>query len=250
MKNEKGIFFSVIISSDKSDLWERLWNSLLIKNKIPFEIIFVGPRPPVVKLPEFCTFIQTTVKPAQCWEIASRKAVGEYLLFSPDDVTFSKGFLNKAYDRIIEKNNDKLVYTSIFRKKGRKKLKGEQLISKNYAFPKISFICFYNTKIWRELGGIDSRFVSLKGDVDMQLRFFENGGKLCFIKDCLVTEHDPHNIASLSKMVRDDKATLHSFWIKGPKFSDKRLKDVLPFDDKDILNLSQGPKKIGKKEWV
>ena len=106
----KKIFFSVIVSSNKSFLWSSLYKSLFKNNKIPTEVIFVGPNRPSFKLFDFCYFKKTKVKPSQCWEIASRMAKGKYLLFAADDLRFSGNFLNNAYRHIESGKNIETIY--------------------------------------------------------------------------------------------------------------------------------------------
>ena len=114
----KDIFISVLVSSNKPYVWTRFLSSLFEDSiKIPIEVIFVGPARPSFKLPPSCRFVKSKVKPSQCFEIAARRARGDYFLFSPDDVTFSKNFINKSYNYIKRETSKKVVFCSGLRKR-------------------------------------------------------------------------------------------------------------------------------------
>ena len=242
-------FFSVIVSSNKPELWDSLCKTIFKENKIGTEIIFVGPKPPKHKLYKNCVYIKTSVKPSQCWEIASREAKGQYLLYSTDDIRLSKYFLTNSYRHIVKDNDNKIVYSCMFKKKKRSLLKGFNLVKNNKKTPLLGFISLFNSKIWKELGGLDSRFVALYSELDMTLRFHEIGGKTVFMKDCIATEimFYPNH---LTRMCSIDKRTLYSFWMKKKEFSNKRVFELLSFNNKKILKQSQNRKKIGDRKWI
>ena len=189
------------------------------KNDVPVEVIFVGPNSPSFKLVSNCKFIKTKVKPSQCWEIASREAKGKYFLVSSDDLLFSKRFLNMMCKQI--QKNKKHIYCISFKKKYKNKKiisneMTQRLKKKDENSPTIGIISLFDSKEWERIGGIDRRFISIQWDIDMQLRFFENGYDLFFIKDCYVTEILTKK-KHLTMFVGKDKKTLKSFWIKEKK---------------------------------
>ena len=250
---DKKIFISILISSNKPFLWKRLYDSLMKKNEIPVEIIFVGPNSPSFKLANNCKFIRTKVKPSQCWEIASREAKGKYFFISSDDLLFSKCFLNIVYKQI--QRDKKYIYCISFKKRYKnKKIISDKITQKlkkkDENSPILGIISLFNSKEWRRIGGIDKRFISIQWDIDMQLRFFENGYNLFLIKDCYVIEILTKK-KHLTRFAGKDKKTLKSFWIKEKKYYKNRLYPVESFSDKDILNFSQGEKElIGYKKWI
>jgi len=79
---------SLLASAHRTDLWLD-WYKSIGDNQISFEVIFVGPNKPDFQLPDNFYFIESHVKPPQCWEIAARRAEGKYLLFLGDDVFFN-----------------------------------------------------------------------------------------------------------------------------------------------------------------
>ena len=57
------IFFSLIASAIRSDRYEGIYNNLSLNNKVPFEIVFAGDKPPKKTMPDNFKYIYTKVKP-------------------------------------------------------------------------------------------------------------------------------------------------------------------------------------------
>ena len=75
----------------------------------PFEVVFCGPNIPNFELPRNFKFIYSTVKPAQCLEIALRQFLGEYVIHINDDFLFSEKALDILYDR-TKKSFEKKIF--------------------------------------------------------------------------------------------------------------------------------------------
>ena len=80
-------YFSFIAHARES--YMACYSSLAGTAHIAFEVVFVGPNPPVEGMPDNFRFIQSNAKPAQCLEIAARNARGKYLIPGWDDMDFS-----------------------------------------------------------------------------------------------------------------------------------------------------------------
>ena len=89
--------FSIIAPAIRPENYKRFYHYISQDTKVPFEIIFVGHKPPTEFVGENFNYIYSRVKPAQCIELAAREAKGEYLIPSCDDCYFSEKFLDKFY---------------------------------------------------------------------------------------------------------------------------------------------------------
>ena len=237
-------FISLVASACRPHLWEKLYESLTLdKVHVSCEFVFVGPVIPEFKLPLNFKFIKSNVKPAQCYEIAARHANGEYILFIVDDILFSKRFLDIICKKIYEINDDKAIISPIYKKNMCKRDPRTLRIDKHDSkSPIVSLIPLFNRKMWELIGGIDKRFIASMWSYDVQLRFYEAGGKLYFIKECYINEiRVPYNKNKLSEQSGIDRKTLKGFWRNKDKtYSKKRLSKVKFFRDKDILEVTQG----------
>ena len=263
----KNIVFSVIASAVRSHFYEEFYNCLNEDNKIPFEIVFAGDSPPKKVMPDNFRYIETGVKPIQCFEITARHSVGEYILMIGDDFLFNKEFLNKMYSHIERNKNEKVIIAPRYNK-GSKKIKcvDEAVPSKddNPVFfnkkikgsPLIGITAALRRDLWHEYGGYDNRFLGVFADCDMRMRFLEKGYKVVTALDCCCFERyrkanpsrDNSNLISRSGE-RKAQNILDMLWItKKGKISKNRLLPVESFKDKDILVKSQG--EVEKSLWV
>src|SRR3990167_2812786 len=107
---------SLISSAIRPKIWELFFKSLEGTN-VEYEIIFVGniimPDGTLeyqLQFPLNFKYITTAnIKPAQCYEIARRNAIGETILWVADDCEFMGDIIGKAYRYWKEQNNKKLV---------------------------------------------------------------------------------------------------------------------------------------------
>jgi len=242
---ENKYLISVLVSSKYIGLWENVYRSLNQNNNIPFELIWVGPIPIKENALKNVKFIKTHVKPSQCWEIAARLAKGKYLLPSCDDVMFSVSFLNKIYETILTSSKIDIIYTK-YRKNSNAAVK-QRVDKKRKKSPIAGLISVYDRKIWRKIGGIDRRFTAIWWSYDLQMRFFELGGKAIMAKECYSKEKSHRGKKSLTRTPRiasKDKRLFNELWYDNinRKYSTKRSSPVYSFSDKKILKISQGEK--------
>lgn len=228
----------------RTDLWLKLYSSLM-GNTVPFELILVGNRQPNFELPRNFRFIYSPVKPAQCLEIGARYAVGELLMEVADDLVFKNGdALDKIYALYKNLNNDKtLIAPRWFT--GGKEMTGTAGILDVWPCS-LGFVI--KRELWKELGGIDRRFIATVSDFDIELRVRALGGNIIICRDAIVEETHV-GLGPLGSLwteygVHDD-SLLHSLWVKDGVVKD-RLSPVEPFTDDNILLISQG----NKGRWV
>ena len=98
------IKISLIGSAFRTNNWLKIYDSVK-KNKIGFEIVYVGPNKPDFQLPDNFRFIQSDVKPVQCIEIAARAIIILFGLMNWKKKVFRKvtGFGLTCFDLINEK---------------------------------------------------------------------------------------------------------------------------------------------------
>jgi len=240
--------YTFIAAAIRDYYYKDFYDSVAVNNKIPFEIIFVGPNPPLEKMPDNFHYIKTHVKPGQCYEIAARAAKGEYLHTPGDDFTFSKNYLNNLYKYIKMLDMDKVFITVRNCHPDGKSEVNKKHIDHGFVFDAMILNASYcgcapvfRADLWHKLGGYDKRFYGAYPDMDLQQRFYEYGMRPFLTPDCILSEHNFYHIEdhSESMSVRcgtEDGEILRSFWIKEDgTISKNRLLPVQSYDDKDIL---------------
>ena len=244
-KMSEKIIISVVASAVHTQYWMELYNSLAKANTVPFELIFVGNKQPDFELPENFSFIYSEVKPAQCWEIGSRRAIGEYIMPVSDDLIFSEGTLNDLY-RYQTEEIGKVVVSCRYKLRGGRVRDDLMFFNINNPDSPPALMCpLVNRKIWESLGGIDRRFIALYWDLDLHMRMFELGRKAFFSPMSIAEERVNEGSRLSGRYAAPDRALLDSFWVTESGCSNIRLAPVEHFDNKDIMFVSQG----NKGEW-
>ncbi len=238
----------------RTENWLRFYKSIADSCPVPFDLTIIGNREPTFDLPENLHHIQSWVKPAQCAEIGFRSSKGELVCPVADDEIFAKDSIESVY-KLYKSLNNKKTFISF-----RYVLKGQDLASDvfsanrfNVRDPNSSLapLCpFMSRDLWKETGGIDRRFIALYWDLDLSKRLEELGGQGILSPDACVEETGNSPFGGSHKLYDRygppyDRRVLDSFWMLNGQEQKKRLAPVEPFEDKDILIISQGP----KGEW-
>jgi len=238
-------FFSIISAAVRNHLYEDFYNNISYRCNIPFEVIFVGDKPPLKQMPPNFHYVYTEVKASQCLEIAARNAKGDFLINSSDDIRYSGDFLNLLNFYLSRLDHDK-TFITFHENKNYYRL----ILNKRIPTAPIIGICgVFRKDLWHFLGGIDKRFIGSWADLDLQMRFREYGMNIFFppgayFSDiCAGAKTDCSLIGNptLYKTTgKQGRKLMHSFWFdKDNIFSKKRLSPVMPFIDKDILEINQ-----------
>lgn len=268
---------SLFCSAIKPHLWLNLYESLS-SNKIPFEIVFVGPKKPKFKLPFNIIYIKSRVKPAQCAEIAYRNSNGSFVLNITDDLIFRKYFLDNLY-RDFKKHNKtskKIGIGSVWN--GSNRSKKSPLNKRRFSRSNKD----NNTPVmWEGIvlmkkewwGGIDKRFIAGFYSWDNIMRFHENRGEIFPCKKAGWVETDI-GIKNRLKIITKayDFSLINALWTRLIKVGEKvpseeiydyardhmqivvckkRLDKVQFFENEDILVKSQcnSPLWAKRKGW-
>ena len=148
-------------------------------NDIPFEVIFVGNKPPKQEMPGNFKYIETDENPGKCYEIAARHATGEYLITSTDDLRYVNRFMVHLlhYCNTVDMDQHFIFYG--------KKRPPELAHSANEMVIKRS--------IWHKMGGLEKRSYQMGGCdwaglIDLEFRLQRDGYKVFFAKNCISNE--------------------------------------------------------------
>ena len=232
---------SIISSAARPELWLNLYDS--INDTIDFEVVFVGPNSPDYTLPDNFNFIESSVKPVQCWEIATRNAEGKYLTFIPDDVFFIvENALSTMVTEFESYDIDELILSYRYvNSEGLFPLEVHRHINYSNIYMPIGFTIL--NSYYRHLGGLDKNFIALYWDLDLCFRVVEDGG-ITALSNVIIKDIDILNCGGLySEFYQIDQfQTLSRIWPFLPNTPFKRTTPLEPFIDDNILIVSQGPK--------
>jgi len=242
---------SVVVSAARPKLWLDLYSSMG-ENTVSFEVLFVGPNSPGCQLPSNVSFVKSSTKPVQCFEIGTRLALGQYLLFLADDTFFCTPHpLDDLYAQYVAFNNEKLMvscrygegsgscFTKVFPRENHL-ASGD---SRNPVYMPVGFIM--NRTYYRYLGGLDRNFIAVYWDLDLCFRVVEDGGLTALSDVWLVEQKDKHDdiFMYIAFSGADKDVTLKRLWpMFGIHSNFKRTASVMPFTNYKILEESQGLK--------
>lgn len=255
VQNDYEYDVSLHCSATRTEMWQEAYKSYM-QNKVSVEAVFVGNKYPSFKMPSNFTFIYSEVKPAQCWEIAARNCRGKYLAQSSDDYFYPKGYFDDMvnfYKKQVEKYSTDNIITGGTHHTGFSKIPARQcrLWTKN-AQPNcvLPMDFFITSKLYRELGGLDKKYISLCHHWDVMMRVMEIGGKCIMAKIPFWERHheylfkgkkDTHNYLS-SVTGRIDKAFFgESWWCPWNKEKYKSKLGVKKYKNKQELKESGDP---------
>lgn len=235
---------SIISSAARPENWQGLYESIG-ENDVSCEYVFVGPNAPQWDLPDNFTYIKSNVKPAQCFEIAARRASGELLLWFTDDSLFiTEHPLDKMYELYLEQNNHRVIVSSNYHlPEG-----WNRFFSGNFGTPSLALCGLISNLFWKEIGGIDSKFIALCWAEDMSMSAHALGGDVVMSDVYMDEEVEmPSKPRSRgSSLLRDhystDRALLDRLWSVEGKTHLNRTLPYESFKCEEILTVSQEPK--------
>lgn len=235
---------SIIATAARPENWQRFYDSVG-QNDVPWEIVFVGPKPPVHEMPENFIYVHSKVKPAQCVEIAQRTARGELQLHAADDMIFTTPHpLDEVY-RVYKETDDPLAIVSLTCEgaEGWNRFFGGDMES-----PILPLSGTMATKLWRDVGGVDRNFVSVYFDVDIAMRIFAIGGRVVPSNVSIDTDVPMPGFAKSSgtilggEFTAPDRTRLNELWTVDGRVHLTRAVPFEPLDDRDLLVKSQHPR--------
>ena len=237
----------VYCTSIRPHLWGDLFESLS-KNDVDYNICMAGPCPPIEPLPGNVKYIQTNVKPPQCWFIAANNTKGDYVINITDDARFSPGCLDSLLN-IIQKEKKVIVSPTYINAENPYQLVLEWIDGKPSKFIQLVSPCPIYGLMKREdfnSTGIDKSFIGAWWDTDQALEFISNGGKTVIDDKSTSTDIKSFETCHLALLNCGDYDNLLNIWTNDRKtLRSQRLTpiDKLIYDD-TVLTVSQGPKLV------
>lgn len=231
--------FDYDISLCASAVRPHLWGSLiesLKNNDVKYELVLVGDVPPDFELPPFVKYLNSPVKPTQCWEAAIRHSSGKYVSITADDAEYLSGALDNMVSFMDNKTFDEVgAFQTI---------ENGNLITNDHMYKgkRMAPFFVFHRDYYKYLGGADQRFIGGMFENDIIMRVWEDGGSVEICPNAYVSvDHlKKHNATSKSCEWhwKYSFPLLEELW-QNP---DKRKDSLLPYNDKDILISSQGEK--------
>ena len=188
----------IYCSSKRPQFWGSLHHTLS-QNDVDFNLCFAGPYPPVEPLPGNVKYIQTNVKPAQCYFIAANNTTGDYIMPVSDDIILSPGCLDEMVKMI---NDNKMTIASPFfahagdigykspthyqlwdargypegdpRTTPENKVFLGTMVSINFPLPMIDFM---HRETFNQIG-IDKGFIATWWNLDLSIELISRGGNV------------------------------------------------------------------------
>lgn len=265
---------SLVASANRVAHWKRFCDSL-VETHITYEVIFVGDTPPREPMPSFFRYIQSSVKPSQCYEVSFREAKGEVIHWTADDASYvcpEKGCLNgleRAYNyyKFMEsrfENDGKSVVALRPIEDGGDVYRFHRFFGGVEWSPVMAPFALINRKFFvEELGGYDRRFISGQSENDVVMRVMEAGGRVEICMDAYLAVHhrqvhpDRPSDNKFRRFYDWDRKILEECWVRegygayvnkhncrNVTISGKRLSPVERFENKDLTTITQGPKGI------
>lgn len=278
----KKIFdLSVYGTAIRTENWLKLYDNIVGNNNIKIEIVLCGSIKPKFKLPNNFKFIYSNVKPSQCSAIALLGTSSNLVSLIGDDCVYSKSYFDKLFEFHIS-NENYIVGGQFMRNEDLYKIKDYMLHSDIPDSPLFSMSPILNKKEIFEVGGIDKNFIAVMWHEDLIMRLitlkkrktkiFE--GAICkelTISDFNIFQRSYKRLKRrfLKNHISDgpnlfqnfgmkhDLPYLKSCWVDKIENSDleniltknathyisnKRLKKVNSFDQKNLINMTQGIK--------
>ena len=232
---------SLIGPAHRTHLWQGFYDRII--TKLPFEVVFVSDKKPETTLPENFRWFYSTVKPAQCFEIAFREAKGDFIIWCGDDLTYTPYAIDEAVAIQSQYDYKTMVFFRFF-EDGRECTKNQTTWDQKYNLIATGLI---SKQVINEAGGLaDTRFVCGLWDCDLIMRIYALGGQSVYTKEGYCNE--PHlefhkkeaNFATTWQWENEEFKRLWMDRTGGAYLS--RLEPFQPYYDTDILIKSQGNK--------
>lgn len=244
---------SIFASAIRTNLWSEQLQSLE-KNKVDWELVYVGPKQPDFHHPKLRWFY-SDVKPAQCCEAARRRCTGDILHWTADDAVYPEGILDDIV-RIFEINSQEKIIVAC------------ETIENSKLCPYDSFTFFDNNKYsplmvpfgfirksyMDRLGGFDRKYVGGQYENDFLMRCHKDGVVLIpYNKKHIEADHinkHTNKHSSFSDWHGFGREVFQNTWrfggyqphsLDGEVLKEPKL-PFEPYSDFRILEESQGPK--------
>lgn len=239
---------SIVAAAFRTWRWMGLYDSIGETN-IKYELIFVGPNEPDFKLPPNFRFIKSEVKPAQAVAIAYKHATADLILNTADDFFFlGEDPLGTLYadhecetSAMVFSETRPVIVSCTYRVKMVLHREWQHVIPNDPTTPTMPVVGLISRKLFEEIGGIDRRFIARLWDCDIAMRIYAIGGKVV-ISEVIGNEVKDKAYSRISLSARKhDERFFYNSWVKDNKVVFDRRGPVEPYQDENLLTVSQGP---------
>ena len=216
--------------------WQSFYKSTQ-ENNCRVEIVFVGDVVPDFDLPNNFKYLYSPTKPCQCWEASIRYAEGKYVSLTADDAEYAPGSLDNMVKFMNSRFNQKVVGSF-------QTIENGHLITNDHKYKNKLMAPFFvfDKKYYNYIGGADIRFIGGMFENDIIMRVHQDGGTVQVCEDAYVkVDHLlKHNGQSPQNKFHFDYSfpLFESLWLD----ADNRKDALIPFDDKNLLKITQGEK--------
>lgn len=273
---------SLFCASIRPHNWERLLNSLK-KNTVEYEVVMAGfiddemVRDVAPGYNEFRYIKTENIKPAQAYEVARRACKGAYVMWISDDCEFPEGYLDKIYNHINALPSSVLLACQTEDPECvENDLNTHRFFARNLNTPLVAQVGCMSRMQLEQFGGFDRKYIFGKFETDLSMRVCAEGGRVVpYTEQTIKIEHSNKNghLNNDWSGVNEDSEAIEKTWVVGgykdlpqgimvwgqgqPTFywpvinrevTLKRQDAFEPYEDKDILTISQGGNIPGR--WV
>jgi hypothetical protein len=233
---------SLIGPAHRTHLWKGFYERII--TNVDFEVVFVTDKKPDFALPDNFKWIYSTVKPAQCFEIAYRESQGEFIIWCGDDLTYSEYSFEQVLDLHKQFDDYRAMIFYRFYEDMHEATKNQTTWDQKYNLTATGLL---SRKAIDEAGGLgDKNFVCGLWDCDLIMRIYALGGLSvhCPTARCYEPHLELHKQeANFAPTWKWEDDYFKSLWIDNIGGAGlKRNKPFEPYVETDILTFSQGNK--------
>ncbi len=255
---------SLFMSAARPKWWERMCESLRYTS-CDWEIVAVGPNPPITNLPDNFRYIKSTLKPCQCYAAASYFCKGDVIGWTTDDAYYRRD----AIDNIMSaySSHDRFVICTQMTIENGKNVSHEHHLFRNCKdTPAMAPMAFMSRELFWKTGGYERHFISGQAENSILMDAYALGGYIVNVPNSVVgINHEEVHGGFLNKIKYrlgknsfrtgyfNDRRYLEECWVKEGygTYNEKtlahgtvsltRLLPHHPFNYDNILTVPQGP---------
>jgi len=235
---------SLIAPSHRTYLWKTFFESII--TNLDFEVIFVTDKEPKPEeIPKAYNFkwIYSTVKPAQCFEIAYRQSTGTHIIWCGDDFIYGPYVLDHLYAMYKSFYDYRVMIACNVYQDGYS-ARHEHVVPWDNNI-RLTTTGLISKEAIEEVGGLaDIQFVCGHWDCDLMMRIYAKGGRLFECPTAMA--YEPHSQfhkseANFATSWQEELNYFTQLWQKDGKTIQERQKLFQPYTNENILIENQGP---------
>lgn len=194
------------------------------------------------------------IKPAQCYEVARRLAIGETIAWTADDCEYSPDLMGKAYRFWKDQQNEKVVLSIQTIENGMFcDMKVHSFFGCQYHTPLMAPLALMSAELMSKLGGFDRRYICGQYENDAVMRVIEDGGKVVIFGDkenfINIDHYRRHGIVRpFATGYNHDREILEGSWTDG---NGKVFLNIQrPFEPYSYVDITKKSQSFSNQNWV